>query len=179
AYLEAGGAPVHELDGPLGLDGGDGGVDVLGDYVTAVQQAAGHVLAVSRVALHHLVGRLEARVRDLLHSVLLVVSLRSQCKGYRVGRQREMDSWVRHQVGLELGEIHIQRAIESGRDGGHNLADESVQVGVSRSPNVKVAPADVVDGLVVHHEGAVRVLQGRVGRQDRVVRLHHGRGDLR
>merc|ERR1719510_964761 len=31
ANLEAGGTPVNKLDGPLGLDGGDGGIDVLGD----------------------------------------------------------------------------------------------------------------------------------------------------
>merc|ERR1719326_2285567 len=34
--LEASGAPVDELNGPLGLDGGNGGVDVLGDNVTSV-----------------------------------------------------------------------------------------------------------------------------------------------
>lgn len=54
SYLEACGAPVHELDGALGLDGGDGSVDVLGHHVPSVQHAAGHVLAVARVALHHL-----------------------------------------------------------------------------------------------------------------------------
>jgi hypothetical protein len=43
-HLEAGGAPVHELDGPLGLDGGDGGIHVLGHHVTAVEHAASHVL---------------------------------------------------------------------------------------------------------------------------------------
>ena len=59
AALEAGGAPVDELDGPLGLDGGDGGIDVLGHDVTTVQQAAGHVLAVTGVALHHLRGVVE------------------------------------------------------------------------------------------------------------------------
>ena len=37
AALEAGRAPVNELDGALGLDGRDGGVDVLGDDVAAVQ----------------------------------------------------------------------------------------------------------------------------------------------
>ena len=31
AALEAGRAPVNELDGALGLDGGDGRVDVLGE----------------------------------------------------------------------------------------------------------------------------------------------------
>merc|ERR1712005_43028 len=39
--LEASGAPVDELDGALGLDGGDGSVHVLGDDVTAVHHAAG------------------------------------------------------------------------------------------------------------------------------------------
>ena len=58
--LETGWAPVDELDGALGLDVGDGGVDILGDDVTAVEEAAGHVLAVAGVALDHLVGRLEA-----------------------------------------------------------------------------------------------------------------------
>ena len=42
-----------ELDGALGLDGGDRGADVLGDDVTAVNHAAGHVLAVAGVALDH------------------------------------------------------------------------------------------------------------------------------
>ena len=44
-YLEASWAPVHELNAPLALDSGDGGVDVLGHHVAAVQHAAGHVLA--------------------------------------------------------------------------------------------------------------------------------------
>ena len=53
-YLEASGAPVNELDAPLGLDGGDGSVDVLGHNVPPVQHAARHVLPVPGVALHHL-----------------------------------------------------------------------------------------------------------------------------
>ena len=43
-YLEPCWAPVHKLDGSLGLDGGDGGVDILGHHVPAVQHAARHVL---------------------------------------------------------------------------------------------------------------------------------------
>lgn len=57
--LEASGAPVDELDGSLGLDGGDGGVDILGDDVTSVHEAASHVLSVSWVALGHHAGGLE------------------------------------------------------------------------------------------------------------------------
>ena len=83
--------------------------------------------------------------------------------------------WVGNQVGLELREIHIKSSIkpERGGDGGHNLADQTVEVGVGWSLDVQVAAADVVDGLVVHHEGAVSVLQGGVGGQHRVVGLHH------
>jgi len=63
--LEASGAPVDELDGALGLDSGNGSVDVFRDDVTAVQHATGHVLSMTRITLNHLVGRLEASVGDL------------------------------------------------------------------------------------------------------------------
>uniref|UniRef100_A0A182QQ35 Tubulin alpha chain n=1 Tax=Anopheles farauti TaxID=69004 RepID=A0A182QQ35_9DIPT len=60
ANLETGRTPVDELDRALRLDGGDGRVNVLRHNISTVQHAAGHVLAVTRVALDHLVGRLEA-----------------------------------------------------------------------------------------------------------------------
>jgi len=73
AYLEAGGTPIDELDGPLGLDGGDGSVDILGDDITSVHQAAGHVFTVSWVALNHHIGWLESRVGDFGDGELFVV----------------------------------------------------------------------------------------------------------
>merc|ERR1712109_326923 len=73
--LESGGTPVDKLDAPLGLDGGNGSVNVLGHHVTSVEKAAGHVLAVTGITLHHLVSRLEAGVGDLRDSELLVVGL--------------------------------------------------------------------------------------------------------
>ena len=42
-----------------------------------------------------------------------------------------------------------------GCDGGDDLTNQSVQVGVRRALNVKVTSADVVYGLVVDHEGTV------------------------
>ena len=54
ANLESSWAPVNELDGSLGLDGSNGGVDILGDNITTVEQAARHVFSVSGVAFHHL-----------------------------------------------------------------------------------------------------------------------------
>lgn len=59
------------------------------------------------------------------------------------------------------------------------LSDQAVQVDVIGALKPEVATADIVDGLVVDHEGAVGVLQGGVGGQDRVVRLNDGDGRLR
>ena len=63
--LETSGAPVDELDGSLGLDGGHGGVDVLGDDVSSVHETARHVLSVSGVALDHHGSRFEDSAGDL------------------------------------------------------------------------------------------------------------------
>jgi hypothetical protein len=177
--LEAGGAPVDELHGSLGLDGGHSGVHVLGDDVTTVHHAAGHVLAVAGIALGQHVAGLEHRVGDLGHGELLVVSLLSGDDG-GVRGQHEVDAGVGHQVGLELGDIHVQGTIETQRGGqrGHDLGNQSVQVGVGGSLNVQVAAAHVVQGLVIQAESAVGVLQQRVGGQHVVVRLHDGGGDL-
>ena len=62
--LESSGAPVDELDGSLGLDGGNCGVDILGDDITSVHHGASHILSVSGIALGHHVCGLEAAVSD-------------------------------------------------------------------------------------------------------------------
>mmetsp|Transcript_36609 Transcript_36609/g.61693 ORF Transcript_36609/g.61693 Transcript_36609/m.61693 type:complete len:458 (+) Transcript_36609:171-1544(+) len=177
--LEASGAPVHELDGTLGLDGGHGGVHVLGDDVTAVHQAAGHVLAVTGVALGHHGRGLEHGVGDLGNGQLLVVSLlRGNHGGVR--RKHEMDARVGGQVGLELGDVHVERTVETERrgQGGDDLSDETVQVGVGRTLDVQGAAADIVDRLVVKHDGNVGVLEQGVGGQHAVVGLDNGGGHL-
>jgi len=179
ADLETSGAPVDELDGPLGLDGGNGSVDVLGDDITPVQHTASHVLSVSGIALDHLVGGLETSVGDLSNGELLVVGLLSGDDG-SVGHQREVNPGVGHQVGLELSQINVEGTIESQRsgDGRDDLSNQPVQVGVGRSLDVQVPSADIVDGLIVDHEGTVGVLQGGMGGQDRVVGLNNSSGDL-
>lgn len=177
--LESGGAPVDELDGALGLDGGDGGIDVLGDDVSAVHQAAGHVLSVARVALgHHVVG-LEDGVGDLGDGEHLVEGLLARNDG-GVGGEHEVDAGVGHQGGLEVVQVDVEGAFEAetGGEGGGDLGDQSVEVLVGGALNVQVAAADIVQGLVVQAEGAVGVLQEGVGGEDRVVGLDDGSGDL-
>merc|ERR1712055_487383 len=177
--LEPSRAPINELNGSLGLNSGNGSVDILGDDITSVEHAAGHVLAMAGVALDHLVRWLEACVGDLGYRQLLVIGLLSR-DDWGVGDQGEVDSGVRDQVGLELGQVDVESSIESqrGSDRGDDLADQTVEVGVGWSVNVEIAAADVVDSLIIDHEGAVRVLQRGVGCQDGVVRLDHSSGHL-
>ena len=177
--LESSRAPVNKLNAPLGLDGGDGSVDVLGNNVTPVEKAASHVLAMPGIAFNHLVGGLETGIGDLSHSQLLMVGLLGG-DDRRIGHQREVNPGVGNQVGLELCQIHVQCAIkpQGSSDGGHNLTNQTIQVGIRRSLNVQIATTDVVDSFIVYHEGAVRVFQGGMGGKDGIVRLYHGSGDL-
>jgi hypothetical protein len=97
-----------------------------------------------------------------------------------VGGKHEVDSWVWDKVGLEFSDINVEGTIESegGSEGGDNLSNESVQVGVGWSLNVEVSSADVIDGFVVEDDGNIGVLEEGVGGEDGVVWLNNGGGDL-
>ena len=58
------------------------------------------------------------------------------------------------------------------------MADETVEVGIGWTLDIQVPAADVIDSLVVHHEGTVGVLQGGMGGQDGVIGLYHSCGHL-
>ncbi len=62
-----------------------------------------------------------------------------------------MDPGIRDQIRLELVKIDVEGAVESqrGRDGGDNLGDETIEIGVRGPADVQIGPADVVDSL--HH----------------------------
>ena len=102
ADFEACWAPIDELDRPFCFYRRDCGVDVFGDDVTAVKHAAGHVLPVSRVTVHQLVSGFEACIGDLCYTHVFVIGLLDG-DDWRVCGQWEVDSGIRHQVGLELG----------------------------------------------------------------------------
>jgi len=178
--LETGRAPVDELDGALGLDGGNGGVDVLRDDITTVHHTGGHVLTVTRITLGHHVSWLETGVGDLGDGEGLVVGLLGG-DDRRVGGNHEVNAWVWHEVGLELGDIDVEGTVETkgGSQGGDDLSDETVEVGVGRTLNVETTTADIVEGLVIEHDGNIGVLEEGVGGEDSVVWLDDSGGDLR
>ena len=99
---------------------------------------------------------------------------------WRVSNKREVDPGIRHQVRLELGQVDVQRSIkpQRRRDRGHNLTNQPVQVRITGSLYIQITATDVVNGLVVHHERAVGMFQGRVSRQHGVVRLNYSCGYL-
>ena len=71
-----------------------------------------------------------------------------------------MDTWVRHQIGLEFCNVDIEGTVKSerGSQRGNDLREESVQVCVSWSLNIKVSSADVVDSFVIKHDSDISVL---------------------
>jgi len=177
--LETGWAPVNELNGSLGLDGGDGGVDILWDDISSVHEAASHVFSVSWIALGHHGGWLEGRVGDLGDRELLVISFLGG-DNWGIGRKHEMDSWIWDQVSLEFGDINVKGTIESegSGKGGDNLGNKSVKVGVGWSLDIEVSSADIINGFVINHNSNVGVLKEGMSGEDGVVWLNNGGGDL-
>lgn len=82
---------------------------------------------------------------------------------------------IRHQIRLKFGQIHVERSVKTqrSRDGRHNLTNQTVEIFVGRSLNVKVPSTDVIYSLVIDHECAVGMLQGGVGGQYGIVRFHY------
>ena len=74
----------------LALNSSNRRVDILGHDIATVEHAAGHVLAMPGITLHHGVGRLEAGVGDLCHAQRLMVGLLGRDNG-SIGDQREVN----------------------------------------------------------------------------------------
>jgi hypothetical protein len=91
-----------------------------------------------------------------------------------------VNTGVWHKVGLELSKVNVEGTIETegSGQGGDHLADETVEVSVGGTLNVEATTADVVEGLIVEHDGNVGVLEERVGGEHGVVGLHNGGGHL-
>ena len=91
-----------------------------------------------------------------------------------------MDSWIWDQVSLEFSDINVKSTIESegGSEGGDNLGNKSVKVGVGWSLDVEVSSADVINGFVINHDSNIGVLEEGVSGEDGVVWLNNGGGDL-
>lgn len=79
-----------------------------------------------------------------------------------------MDSGIRDKISLEFIQINIKTATESDRSsqGGNNLGDHSVQVGISRSFNIQIASADVIESLIVKREADSCMIKQGMSREN-------------
>ena len=68
--------------------------------VSAVHHAAGHVFSMTRITLHHHGSWFKDRHGNFCYWQLLMISLLRR-DHRRIGGQHEVNTWVRHQVGLE------------------------------------------------------------------------------
>ena len=59
------------------------------------------------------------------------------------------------------------------------MRDQTIKVGVRWTFNIQITAADIVDGFIVDHKSAIRMFQGSMSSQDRVVRLNDGSRNLR
>jgi len=62
--FESSWAPVNELNGSLGFNGGNSSIDVFWNNISSVHHWASHIFTMSWVAFGHHVGWLEAAVGD-------------------------------------------------------------------------------------------------------------------
>jgi len=91
-----------------------------------------------------------------------------------------MDTGIGHQVGLEFSDINVEGTIETqgGGQGGDDLRDETIQVGVGGAFDIEVATADIIESFVVDLVGDIGVFQQGVDAQHGVVGFHDSGGDL-
>ena len=111
-YLEASWTPIDELNRFFSSNGCNSSIDILWNNISTPQEAACHVFAHSWVTFDQLVPIFKTGIGQLKNGHLFM-----ECPfcgdDWCVGGKREMNSWIRNQVGLEFIQIHIQGTIKS------------------------------------------------------------------
>jgi len=105
-------APINELDGSFGFDGGNGSVDIFWDNITSVHHTTGHVFSVSWVTFGHHWSWFKSGVGDFSNRKLFMISFFSG-DDWSVRWKHEMDSWIWDEIGLEFSDINIKGTIKS------------------------------------------------------------------
>ena len=92
--------------------------DPISSQASAVHHAAGHVFAMTRVALHHHGSWLKDRHGDLCHGQLLMVCLLRR-DDWSIGGEHEVNPGVWHKICLEFGDVHVERTVKAQRSCPH------------------------------------------------------------
>jgi len=104
--FESGGAPINELDGSFGFNGGNRSVNILGDNISSVHHGTSHIFSVSGITFGHSIGGFKSRVGDFSNRELFVISFLGRDDG-GIRRKHEVDSGIRNKIGLEFGDINV------------------------------------------------------------------------
>jgi hypothetical protein len=133
----------------------------------------------TRIALDHHCRWLKTGIGDLSDGELLMVRLLGRNDG-SVRRKHKMDTGIGHQIGLELGDINVERTIETEGSGQvrDDLSNQTIQVGVGWALDVEVAAADIVESIVVYLVSDIGMFQKGMHTQDGVVGFDDSGGDL-
>jgi len=172
--------PLDEVAGVLGLHVEHLLVHLLHGHAAAEYARDGQVPAVARVARGHHVLRVEHLLHQLRHgerAVLLAAAGRER----REPGDEEVQPRERHHVDGQLPQVRVElpREPEARGHAAHGRRHQVVQVAVRGRGQLQRPETYVVQRLVVDAKRLVRVLHQLVHGQRRVVRFHHGVGNLK
>ena len=171
--LDVVGDPLHEVGG-LPLRGHHLLVDLLHGHVAPEHGGEGEVPALAGVGGGHEVAAVEHLAGELGHGAADVVLAARGDEG-REPHQKEVQAREGHHVDAQLPQVGVELAgeAETGGDPAHDEGDEAVELLVAGVPHLEGVAEDLVQSLVVDHEGCVGVLHQLVDGEGRVVGLHH------
>jgi hypothetical protein len=91
-----------------------------------------------------------------------------------------VDTGIWNKVSLEFSKVDIECTIETKRGSkrGNDLTNEPVEVGVGWAFDIEGTAAKIIEGFVIDHESAIRVVNHGMGSKNGVVWLNNSSGNL-
>ena len=173
--LDVAGDPLDEVGRVLVLDVQHLLIDLLGGHASTEEGGGGEVATVTGIGgAHHVLG-VEHLLGEFGNGEGAVLLGATASQGRETGHE-EMETGERNHVDGDLAEIAIELTgeTEAASGTGEGGGDEMVQITVGRGGELESSEADIVQSLVVHHEGLIGVLDKLMETQDSVVGLNNG-----
>merc|ERR1719265_751465 len=94
--------------------------------------------------------------------------------------KHEVNPWVWHKICLKFCDVDIEGTIKAQRccERGDDLRQETVEICICGALDVQVATTNVIESLIVIHDGYISVFEQRVNTEHGVVWLHNSCSNL-